>query len=94
MKILLDKRNTMSKLKKSEWYKVYLRNYEESLDSRIYMRTDLGEEHFKARNPVRRPLHWLKEEMVRARGRIVAVRYNQEGSFKRHVKVRSTGFVK
>lgn len=76
MKIFLDKRNIMSKFKKLEWYKVYLRNYEESLDFRIYMRIDLGEEYFKVRNLVRRLLYWFKEEMVRVRGRIVVVRYN------------------
>lgn len=65
MKIFLDKRNIMSKFKKLEWYKVYLRNYEELLDFRIYMRIDLGEEYFKVRNLVRRLLYWFKEEMVR-----------------------------
>lgn len=46
----------------------------------------------KARNPVRRTLYQPEEEVVRARGRIVAVECNQEGSFRRSVKLEPTGF--
>lgn len=46
----------------------------------------------KARNPVKRPLHQPEEEVVRARGRIVVMECNQEGSFKRSVKPEPKGF--